>query len=153
MRKLSRVDIEQRLENMITTARGAGIKLTPQRLEIFRVLAGSEEHPSAESIFRAVKLRMSTVSLDTVYRTLWRLRDLGLVATLGSSSSGVRFDPNADRHHHFVCERCELVGDFESEALHLLDLPDAVKRFGSIKHAHVEVRGLCVKCQREARKR
>ena len=152
MRKSDRVHIEQRLETMIAGAKEAGIKLTPQRLEIYRVLAGSDEHPSAESVLRGVQLRMATVSLDTVYRTLWMLHDLGLITTLGPSSSGVRFDPNSSKHHHYICVQCDLVRDFESEELDALVLPDTVRRFGSIRDAQVEVRGLCAKCQREARK-
>jgi Fur family peroxide stress response transcriptional regulator len=152
VRNPNRSHIEQRLETMTRTVKDAGIKLTPQRLEVFRVLAGSEEHPSAESVLHQVQGRMPTVSLDTVYRTLWMLHDLGLVTTLGPSSSGVRFDPNCSKHHHYVCVQCGLVRDFESKQLDGLVLPDAVRRFGTIKDAQVEVRGLCAQCQRNARK-
>ena len=85
--------------------------------------------------------------MDTVYRTLWMLHDLGLVATLGPELEGVRFEANLDQHHHFVCVRCGLVPDFECVELNALRVPDAVKAFGSIADAHVEVRGVCTKCQ------
>jgi Fur family peroxide stress response transcriptional regulator len=140
---------ESRLERLRAAAREAGVKLTHQRLEIFRELSGTGAHPDAETIFRAVQQRMPTVSLDTVYRTLWVLHDLGLVTTLGPQRHGVRFDANLDRHHHYVCVRCGLVRDFESESLNELRVPDAVKRLGSVVDAHVEVRGLCARCQRE----
>jgi len=89
MRKSNPSRSERRLEHLSTTVREAGIKLTHQRLEIFRELAKTEEHPDAETLFRAVEVRVPTVSLDTVYRTLWMLRDLGLVTTLGPSRHGV----------------------------------------------------------------
>lgn len=139
---------QKRLERLKTVAKEAGVKLTHQRLEIFRELAGTEEHPDAEAIFRAVQQRMPTVSLDTVYRTLWKLHDLGLVMTIGPERNGVRFDANLDPHHHYVCVRCGLVRDFESEELNGLRLPDALKTLGSIVDAHVEVRGLCAECQK-----
>jgi Fur family transcriptional regulator, peroxide stress response regulator len=137
-----------RLEWIATVCRAAGVKLTHQRLEIFRALAGTNEHPDAEMLFRAVQKRMPTVSLDTVYRTLWMLHDLGLVKTLGPRRDGVRFDPNLDRHHHYVCVRCGLVRDFDSKELTGLRVPDAVSDLGSVVDAHVEVRGLCARCQR-----
>ncbi|MBN1610771.1 MAG: transcriptional repressor [Polyangiaceae bacterium] len=140
---------ERRLEHLKRTAKAVGVKLTPQRLEIFQQLAGTEEHPDAETIFRAVQQRMPTVSLDTVYRTLWMLHDFGLVKTLGPHRSGVRFDANLERHHHYVCVRCGLVRDFESEDFNGLRVPDAVRRLGSVVDAQVEVRGLCESCQRE----
>lgn len=138
-----------RLEHLKSVAREAGLKLTHQRLEIFRELAGTEEHPDAETIFRAVQQRVPTVSLDTVYRTLWMLHDLGLVTTLGPQRYGVRFDANLDRHHHYCCVRCGLVRDFESEELDGLSVPDSVKGLGSVVDSHVEVRGLCATCQRD----
>ena len=151
MRKSESNGSERRLEHIKAIARKAGVKLTHQRLEIFLELARTEEHPDAEAIFRAVQQRMPTVSLDTVYRTLWMLRDLGLVATLGPQGDGVRFDANLDPHHHCVCVRCGLVRDFDSEELNGLRVPDAVKQIGSIVDARVEVRGLCARCQTTAR--
>lgn len=144
--------ITRRLEHLTATAKAGGVKLTPQRLEIFREIAASEEHPSAETIFRAVQERMPTVSLDTVYRTLWRLEELGLVATLGPPSDAVRFDANLAPHHHYVCVRCGLVRDFESAPLDELRLPSGLKELGTIVGARVEVRGLCAACQRESQR-
>ncbi len=148
MRRSEPRGTERRLQHLKVVAREAGLKLTHQRLEIFRELAGTEEHPDAETLFRAVQQRMPTVSLDTVYRTLWMLHDLGLVTTLGPQRTGVRFDANLDRHHHFSCVRCGLVRDFESAELDGLRVPDSIKRLGSVVEAHVEVRGLCATCQR-----
>ncbi|MBS2023248.1 MAG: transcriptional repressor [Deltaproteobacteria bacterium] len=136
-----------RLGHLEAAVRKAGVKLTHQRLEIFRELASTEAHPDAEGIFKAVRRRVPTVSLDTVYRTLWMLRDLGLVVTLGPNRESLRFDANLERHHHYVCVRCGLVRDFDSEALNALRMPAAVKAFGSVVEAQVEVRGLCERCQ------
>ena len=147
MRKQGPAPTEQRLERFKAVAKEAGIKLTHQRLEVFRELAGSVEHPDAETIFRAVQARVPTISLDTVYRTLWMLHDLGLAKTLGPQGSSLRFDANTDRHHHYLCVRCGLIRDFESEALNRLRVPNAVKALGSVEDAHVEVRGLCARCQ------
>lgn len=149
MRKSEQNRNERRLEHLKAVAKEAGIKLTHQRLEIFRELVGSEEHPDAETIFRAVQQRMPTVSLDTVYRTLWKLHDLGLVTTLGPQRNSVRFDANIDQHHHYICMRCGLVRDFESDELNALRLPGAIEQLGSVVNAHVEVRGLCARCQQD----
>jgi Fur family peroxide stress response transcriptional regulator len=132
----------------VATAKAEGIKLTHQRLEIFREVAASAEHPDVDTVFRAVQARMPTVSQDTVYRTLWLLHDLGLATTLGPQRDGVRFDANLDQHHHYVCVRCGLVRDFESVDLNALRLPESLKQIGSIVDAHVEVRGLCALCQK-----
>ena len=149
MSKTAHPQTERRLDHITATAHAAGVKLTHQRLEIFREIAASAEHPDVETVFRAVQARMPTVSQDTVYRTLWLLHDLGLATTLGPQREGVRFDVNLDPHHHYVCVRCGLVRDFESADLNALRLPAGVKQLGSIVDARVEVRGVCAKCARQ----
>ena len=141
--------LERRLEHITATVKAAGVKLTHQRLEIFREIAASAEHPDVDTVFRAVQARMPTVSQDTVYRTLWLLHELGLAATIGPQQGGVRFDANLDPHHHFVCVRCGLVRDFEAADLDGLRLPGAVKKLGTVIDAHVEVRGVCAACAHE----
>ncbi len=143
---IDNAEVERRLAAFRVAAKTAGVKLTHQRLEIFREVAASQDHPDAETVHRAVRLRLPTVSPDTVYRTLWLLNDLGLVATLGPRRDSLRFDANLEPHHHYVCVRCGLARDFTSAELDALRVPDAVNSFGSIAATHVEVRGVCVAC-------
>ena len=139
-------EIEKRLEQFKAASRNAGIKLTHQRLEIVRAVVSSEEHPSAELVYRMVQSTTPTVSLDTVYRTLWLLTDLGLLTTLGPRQDSVRFDANLRPHHHFICVRCQAVRDFESTSLDQLKVPASVRRLGRVETTHVEVRGVCTSC-------
>lgn len=97
--------------------------------------------------------RLPTVSLDTVYRTLWTLNDLGLIATLGPRRGRARFDANLKQHHHYVCVRCGKTCDFESDELNRIRVPRTAQGFGSIVSAHVEVRGVCRTCSRKTDKR
>lgn len=142
-------EIERRLEQFKAAAREAGAKLTHQRMEIFRAVASSDEHPSVEAVYKAVRKTVPTVSLDTVYRTLWLLTDLGLLTTVGPRQGSVRFDANLDHHHHYLCTRCGRVRDFESPELNALQIPRSVNAFGQVLSAHVEVRGICAECARE----
>jgi len=142
-------EVDRRLLRFKASLREAGVKLTHQRLEIFREVAASIEHPDARAILKAVQPRMPTVSLDTVYRTLWLLTDLGLVTTLGPRRENMRFDANLEPHHHYLCVRCGLARDFASAELGALRVPRAVKGLGSILATHVEVRGICESCANE----
>ncbi len=139
-------EIERRMLHFEQVCRGAGVKITHQRMEIFREVAQSVCHPDADSVFRGVRKRVTTMSLDTVYRALWLLSDLGLITTLGPPRERARFDANLRRHHHFVCRRCGLVSDFYSDAFDELRLPDAVSEIGLVETTHVEVEGVCQQC-------
>ena len=55
-------------------------------MEIFRELAQTGDHPDVETVFKGVRERMPTVSLDTVYRTLWWLKELGLIKSTRAST-------------------------------------------------------------------
>ena len=146
-------EVARRLERFQAAARQAGIKLTHQRLEIFRELASTEDHPDAETIFSGVRECVPTVSLDTIYRTLWLLEGLGLIATLGPRRERARFDANTNSHHHFICENCGLVRDFEHEEFDTLGVPPEVERLGSVSRVSVEVRGKCRECAGARRRR
>ena len=146
MNTVDRATVDRRIDRLKSAVRSAGAKLTHQRLEIFREVASSLEHPDADAVLRAVRRRMPTVSIDTVYRTLWVLNDLGLITTLGPRRESVRFDANLDHHHHYVCVRCGLARDFASADLDALGIPDAVRALGRVVATQVEVRGVCSRC-------
>ena len=128
--KLSKNEIENRIRIFENMCRKLGVKRTHQRMEIFREVAQTVEHPDAEMVYRSVSERIPTMSLDTVYRTLWLLKDLGLITTLGSPKERTRFDANLDHHHHFVCVKCGLTRDFYSDELDSLKLPDSLLSIG-----------------------
>ena len=144
--KINKEEVEHRMKRFESVCREEGIKLTHQRIEIFREIAQTGDHPNADQIFQRVRGRIPTVSLDTVYRTVWMLNDIGLLATLGASRKRTRFDANLDSHHHFICRQCGFTRDFYSNDLDNIRLPDSVSAYGEIELTHVEVRGVCQKC-------
>jgi Fur family peroxide stress response transcriptional regulator len=144
--KISEKEIEHRLDRFTKTCRKAGVKVTQQRIEVFREVAATGDHPDAERVYQGVRRRMPTISLDTVYRTLWWLKDLGLVTALSPIRERTRFDANLDHHHHFICIRCGLTRDFLNKDLDDLDLEGSVQAIGYVETAHVEIKGICLEC-------
>ncbi|MBC8317138.1 MAG: transcriptional repressor, partial [Desulfobulbaceae bacterium] len=62
--------VQGKLRDFEKACRKANLKITHQRLEIFRELAKALDHPSAESLYKRLQKKLPTLSLDTVYRTL-----------------------------------------------------------------------------------
>jgi Fur family peroxide stress response transcriptional regulator len=139
-------EIERQMEEFRGACARAGVRITPQRVEIFREVARTEEHPDAETIARRVRARLSNVSLDTVYRTLGLLEDLGLLSKVDVLCDRARFDANRERHHHFVCIRCGAVRDFVRPEWDLGAVPEEVKAMGEVRSMHVQLRGICAAC-------
>ena len=150
---ISKKEVEQRIARFEKACRAAGAKLTHQRLEIFREVAQTEGHPDAEEVYRGVRKRLPTVSLDTVYRTLWWLDELGLVTVLGPQRERARFDANLERHHHFVCSQCGLMRDFTCDAFDALEPPAPLHSIGDVERIQVEAVGLCHDCAKKRKKR
>lgn len=149
--EIAKRESEQRIARFTETCRASGAKLTHQRLEIFREVAQTGDHPDAEMVFKGVRERIPTVSLDTVYRTLWWLKDLGLIKTLGPPRARARFDANLGRHHHFICTHCGLTRDFYSKKFNKLKLPESVQKIGQAEMTQVEVKGVCRHCAAKER--
>ncbi|MFH1037762.1 MAG: transcriptional repressor [PVC group bacterium] len=123
-----------------------GLKLTHQRLEIYRELMAAKDHPSAEDVFQRVRPRIPTVSLDTVYRTLDMFERIGVVAKVEVLDDRSRFDPNREPHHHLVCTVCRKVDDFPCPAVDSISPPPQAEIWGKIAGRHLELRGICNEC-------
>lgn len=145
MKTVDPVEIEQRLECLKRACQNTGMRITHQRMEIFREVAQSEEHPDAETIFKRVRERMPTVSHDTVYRTLASLEEMGLVSRVDPVCGRARYDANCTAHHHFICSRCGRIADvYLTEEI---PLPEGIENLGNAESLHLQVRGVCHNCK------
>ena len=88
-----------------------GLRLTPQREVLLRVLSQAMGHPTADAMVQRVQKVLPTVSHATVYRNLQELVREGVIRTLEVAGTAVQFELNPDDHHHFVCDRCGHVWD------------------------------------------
>ncbi len=126
--------------------RAQGLKVTPQRQCIFRALAGTSDHPSAESVYDEVVGEMPTISLRTVYQTLHDLADMGELTQIDLGTGSARFDPNPDPHHHLVCERCGRVHDVYADFTDV-QVPPGAEHGYRLSTTEIVFRGLCPGCQ------
>lgn len=140
---------EQQIEHLKQICDEAGIKLTHQRLEIFREIMAASDHPSAELIHQRLQKRMPTVAIDTVYRTLATFDELGIVKKLHVMGERALFDANLTRHHHFVCTRCKRVQDIYWPEFDKSMIPTKAAHMGSIESRHLELRGICNECMEQ----
>ena len=133
-------------ETLTTIFREQGLRVTPQRQAIFRLLEGDDSHPTVESLFDRARVDMPTISLKTVYQTLHDLADLGEVALLDVGTGATRVDPNIhEGHHHLVCERCGKVRDLTLEFAGL-EVPADARQGFAVRRAEIVFRGRCGEC-------
>jgi Fe2+ or Zn2+ uptake regulation protein len=126
--------------------REQGLRVTPQRQAIFRLLHANASHPTVESLYEHARTAMPTISLKTVYQTVHDLEAMGEVALIHLGTGSVRVDPNVEHaHHHLICTVCGRVRDV---LVDVRDLRVPARERGGFTVADVEVhfRGVCEDC-------
>jgi len=100
-----------RLEMLINKSREKGLKLTPQRMAIFSILADADQHLTVDDIYRKASVDYPMLSPATVYRNMEQMVEAGLLTHLDLGGPSTRYDTNLEEHHHFVCDKCGKVMD------------------------------------------
>lgn len=94
----------------LDTLKKKGYKLTSQRRKIIEVLRQAGRRLAAREIHQRIRAELPAVSMDTVYRNLHLLCDVGLVHQISLSSGSVyELDADLCHHHHLICVDCEKV--------------------------------------------
>ena len=139
-------EIAQRVQLFIENCRRHQLKITPQRVGIYRVLIQSQRHPTADLVFRVVKKEFPNISFDTVNRTLSTFAKIGVVDVVETFGGPKRFDPDITDHHHLHCMACGRIIDFEYEGYARLDVPKAIATTFKVISRRVVLKGLCDTC-------
>lgn len=134
------------VEKLTKTLRNNGMKITPQRLMIFKILENNTSHPSAEEVFKWVKKIYPTVSFTTIYKTLETLRDLGEVQELIIDEDRKHYDPNTDIHHHIICSNCKKILDIFEDFSQHVKMPDTLKKDYTVSGFQISFHGICKDC-------
>jgi Fe2+ or Zn2+ uptake regulation protein len=134
------------IDELTTLFRERGLKITPQRELIFRLLQGNATHPTAETVYLQAVEVMPMISLKTVYQVLNDLRGLGEIQSIEVGTGALRFDPNNSEHHHLVCQGCGDVRDVHLDTTEL-SLSRGQRQGFSVEGVDVTFRGLCTTCR------
>jgi Fur family transcriptional regulator, peroxide stress response regulator len=94
----------------------AGLRPTPQRELVYRLILEKRNHPTADELFARVKAQMPTMSLATVYNCLETLVQCGLVRQVNFERAPTRYCPNLHEHAHFHDETTGEVHDIDVPA-------------------------------------
>jgi Fur family peroxide stress response transcriptional regulator len=145
--------VSDRLEAFPGVCRARGLKVTPQRTAVYKALIETDEHPSAEAVYRRVRKVFPSISLDTVNRTLLTLADIGMAFAVEGSGDAKRFDGNAASHQHFKCVRCKRIIDFQHEPFGQISVPESLVDKFTVLRTTVYVEGLCDRCRDDSHQR
>ncbi|HVX17362.1 MAG TPA: Fur family transcriptional regulator [Acidimicrobiales bacterium] len=145
---------EARYEEIVASLRRDGGRVTATRKAVVRALLDSDDHHlTAAAVTGAVRDLDPEFQESTVYRTLDRLAELGIVEHIhiGSGAAVYHLSDADHRHHHLVCDRCGRVVEVPPGLL------DSVARRVERDHGfvldagHFALSGTCAACRSRGR--
>jgi len=142
-------DSRVRFDELITALREHAFRLTPQRVELVRLIAASEGHPSAAQIYAKIRTRFPTMSQATVYKTLALLKEMNQVLEIDLRDDS-HYDGNRPHPHpHLICIQCNKIVDGDLE----LD-PSSIKKLEKtsgyqIVRPQIAFYGTCPDCRKK----
>jgi Fur family ferric uptake transcriptional regulator len=127
--------------------RGAGQRVTTQRIAVLSAFSVRGQHLTAEEICDRVESSSPAINRSTVYRTLERFRDLGLISET-DLGGGVREYELLDeaRHHHLICRECRAMIELDDDLVE--PLREQIRAHYGFEAGieHLALFGLCPYC-------
>ncbi len=150
--QLQNIEVSQSPEDKFReylTSRPRAQRYTEQQRDMVKYIFSKHNHFVADQLIDEMKQEGFQVSRATVYRTLKKLVDAGLLRSL---ELGPRMyyehDYGYPQHEHLVCQRCHKMIEFQCPGM------DAILRDVCQEHNfHLEghsfiIRGVCTDCNR-----
>jgi Fe2+ or Zn2+ uptake regulation protein len=128
----------------------AGIAVTHQRQVVYQVLKSMHGHPSPEEVYAKVKVRVPSISLATVYKTIHLFIESGVFHEVSLHHGSLRVETNARPHHHLVCTSCKSVSDIDAGDLDIGGKAGKLSGGFLVQRYAVDVLGLCADCQKSS---
>lgn len=131
------------------TSRPKPQRYTDQQRDMVRYIFAQHNHFDADQLVDDMKRNGFRVSRSTIYRTLDKLVDAGLLRSLEvGPRKYYEHDYGYPQHEHLYCEQCRKMIEFQNPAI------DAVIRdvcsahgFRASGHSFI-IRGMCGDCNR-----
>lgn len=125
-----------------------GLRATSQRALILDIIRKGDRHLDADEIYRRAREKEPRISLSTVYRSLQRFKELGLIQEFHFDEDHHHYEPQAAaKHQHLLCLRCGRVIEFDHDLAGYIsgNVPEA--RDFEIVDAELRVAGYCSQCR------
>ena len=119
------------------------MRYSHQREQISQALKCRYDHPTAETLYQALRPQNPSLSLGTVYRNLNQLAERGMVQRMPFTPD--RYDANVSEHPHFFCTQCGALYDLPLAKGQ--DLTQEVVSLGfQVQRQDLYFRGICKNC-------
>jgi len=120
--------------------------MTHQRWVIYRILAGTDQHPTPEETFEQVRKEIPSISLATIYKNIKTFVEAGLLREMSTPDQTMRLDANLESHHHLVCASCGTILDLSEDSVAPVQINKTLPQGFRVESYSVSFLGLCGQC-------
>src|SRR5512135_1644683 len=137
------------VQNWLTQLQENGYRLTDARRAVVEIIAASQHALTPVEVYDAAREQYPALGLVTVYRTLEKLEELGLIQRVHQERGCQAFISAGSGHQHLLlCQNCGRIAYFEGDNLEAL-MADIASRTGyRIQQHWLQLTGTCRQCQR-----
>ena len=124
-------------------------RFTGQQRDMVRYIFSKHNHFDADQLIDEMKQEGLHVSRATIYRTLAKLVDAGLLRRLNiGTRTYYEHDYGYPQHEHLYCQQCHQMIEFQNPAIETI-LREVCREHGFHSSGHsFLIRGLCADCNR-----
>ena len=133
-------------DDILSLLRSRGDRVTASRRAVVEALLAGDHHATADEIAARVAAAHPEVHRATVYRTLDRLGELGVVTHVHMGHGPSTFHLNDRPHHHAVCSSCGAVVEVPLDALDDLAARLRTEHGFELSPQHFALSGRCRFC-------
>ncbi|GIW79164.1 MAG: transcriptional repressor [Gemmatales bacterium] len=149
---LPRISVSQSPESKFQEflrSRPKSQRYTDQQREMVRFIFERHNHFDAEQLIDDMKRAKCSISRATVYRTLKKLVEAGLLRELNvGPRTFYEHDYGYPQHEHLYCQQCQKMIEFQADEINkVIEQVCLEHNFQTQGHTFI-IRGLCSDCNR-----
>lgn len=129
-----------------------GLRATPQRQLIYRIITATPQHVSAQQIQHELEAIIPGISLPTVYSTLDLFAQLGVIHKMATTDGEMLYDTGwSHPHAHMKCDVCGRIFDLDIAPVSQEDIQSAAKQGFSVNSGDLILHGMCKECAQQGK--
>ncbi len=138
------------IDSYITKLKEHQLKITPKRKAILELFFSKNHHMGPYEVYKALKKKLPTIGLPTVYRILSEFKDMGILVQYLSKDCQLRYvlcTMPDEHHHHFTCRKCKKVE--EIDFCNFKNVSKFIEKNlnAKVEKHELEIEGLCSACR------
>ncbi len=129
-----------------------GVRLTPQRMAVLRLMAQQNKAISAYDLLDLLRITEPQAKPPTIYRALDFLLEQGFIHKIESNNSYIlchHFEAPPHTSALLICHGCGSVTEKTTDAIEHSLLKLTKEAGFKLQHSVVEVHGICDKCSKK----